>query len=175
MLTCSRNQNWLKSKQFAYCVKLYIVWIDFMFVLHAWFNPRRNILPSSCHMYVKVKASIWWRKDVLVTWCSGYHVCGTYMQMVLGSILEGAFPLFCNMYVKLEASIRKDVLVPWCSGYHVCFTRRRSRVRSPREPFAIFLSHNSLHWCAGSPAGVVVIASALHAESDQEKCVGSLV
>ncbi len=58
------------------------------------------------------------------------------------------------------------MLVPWCSGYRVCFIRRRSRDRSPREPFAIFLSPvcKNLHWCAGSPAGAVVIASASHAE-----------
>ena len=82
-----------------------------------------------------------------------------------------ALPYFCDMYVKLKPQSiihwpRKSVRVPWCSGYHVCFTRRRSRDRSPREPFAIFLSPvcKNLHWCAGSPAGAVVIASASHAE-----------
>ncbi len=46
--------------------------------------------------------------------------------------------------------------VPWCSGYHVCFTRRRSRDRSPREPFAIFCHlyvtayiDMLVPWCSG--------------------------
>ena len=34
--------------------------------------------------------------------------------------------------------------VHWCSGYHVCFTRRRSWVQAPDEPF--FFSHHRMTW-----------------------------
>ena len=40
--------------------------------------------------------------------------------------------------------------VHWCSGYHICFTRRRSWVQSPDEPYPWFfcfpknLNHNSV-------------------------------
>ena len=143
----------------------------FHFVLHAWFNPRGNILPSSCPMYVKVKAS---RKDVRVPWCSDL------LYTVSGSIPEGAFSIFmwhvCKIGVSITLTQEKmcgfpGVVViasalhaedlgfgprgnlcyffvtcnslPWFPGVVVIASAlhaKRSRVRSPREPFAIFFS-----------------------------------
>ena len=51
------------------------------------------------------------------------------LQFLMSPVKKSWWCINCKILVKFS------VLVRWCSGYHVCFTRRRSRVRTPNEPF----------------------------------------
>ena len=62
----------------------------------------------------------------------------SWQQLRYISLSSEGFPYFTDNF--LLSSVSSTHLVPWCSGHHICFTRRRSWVQTPVEPY------NRLYW-----------------------------
>ena len=77
--------------------------------------------------------------DVMVLWCSGYHICITCRRSPVRSWTRSSFMKIISEFASWKANSQSPLYMdPWYSGYHICLTCRRSPVRAWADSYVLF-------------------------------------